>query len=109
VPKHLHTYHLDWRADALTEASHGADADLLSSTAVAAWLGVTPQCLETWRRKRQGPDFIRVARNRIRYRRDAVLAFLRARTIALVDRQLGKQVQPPSVRRVQLLPRAERG
>jgi predicted DNA-binding transcriptional regulator AlpA len=75
-------HHLDRRASTLAEVSHGAPDDLLSTRAVAEWLGVSVQFLEIGRHRGYGPKFVRIGPARIRYRRADVLAWLEERTFA---------------------------
>jgi predicted DNA-binding transcriptional regulator AlpA len=66
----------------LAESSTGAPDDLLTTRAVAEWLGVSVQFLEIGRHKGYGPKFVRIGPARIRYRRAGVLAWLEERTFA---------------------------
>ena len=75
-------HHLDRRAAAIAEAAQGAPDDLLSTRAVAEWLGVSIQFLEIGRHRGYGPKFVRIGPARIRYRRADVLAWLEERTFA---------------------------
>jgi hypothetical protein len=75
-------HHLDRRASMLAELGDGAPDDLLSSAAVAEWLGVSIHFLQLGRHRGYGPKFVRVAPERIRYRRENVLAWLEERTFA---------------------------
>lgn len=76
-------HHLDRRTASLIEAGRdGGDDDLLSTRDVADWLGVSDQWLEIGRCKGYGPPFVRISPRRIRYRRGAVIAFLRERQYA---------------------------
>lgn len=76
------SHHLDRRASLLAELSTGAPDDLLSTRAVAEWLGVSVQFLEIGRHKGYGPKFVRIGPARIRYRRSDVLTWLEERTFA---------------------------
>lgn len=75
-------HHLDRHASRLAELGGGYPDDLLSTNAVADWLGVSIPFLEIGRSRGYGPMFIRVAPARIRYRRSDVLAWLKERTFA---------------------------
>ena len=66
----------------IAEAAQGAPDDLLSTRAVAEWLGVSIQFLEIGRHRGYGPKFVRIGPARIRYRRADVLAWLEERTFA---------------------------
>lgn len=75
------SHHLDRRAVQLatsTDAAGPAD-DLLTTAAVAAWLGVSLQFLEIGRNRGYGPKFVRLTPRMIRYRRGDVVAWLRER------------------------------
>jgi hypothetical protein len=76
------THHLDRRASAIAEQGQGGSDDLLSTSEVASWLGVSHQFLEIGRLKNYGPTFVRVSSRMIRYRRGDVLAWLKSRTHA---------------------------
>jgi hypothetical protein len=75
-------HHLDRRAAELAEDGAGEPDDLLSTGAVAAWLGVSPQWLEIGRGKNYGPAFVKLSVRRVRYRRSDVLRWLADRTFA---------------------------
>ena len=79
---HPARHHLDRRAAELAaegEAAGGAD-DLLTTSDVAEWLGLSTQWLEIGRGKNYGPRFIVLSTRQIRYRRADVLAWLSERT-----------------------------
>jgi hypothetical protein len=74
--------HIDKRAGKLLAdpVSDGEDDELLSTEQVAEWLGYSTQALEIARlRPGKGPPFIRISPRVIRYRREAVRAWLRKR------------------------------
>ena len=73
------SHHLDKRAAELAAAGTGSSDDLLTTKAVAEWLGVSCQFLEIARSRGHGPRFLRVSPSRIRYRRDDVLRWLEER------------------------------
>ncbi|MDN3572795.1 helix-turn-helix transcriptional regulator [Methylobacterium longum] len=75
-------HHLDRHASRLAELGDGYPDDLLSTRAVADWLGVSIPFLEIGRSRGYGPKFIRVAPARIRYRRSDVIVWLEERTFA---------------------------
>jgi len=83
--QHTHQrHHLDRRAADLAAegiAAGGAD-DLLSTSEVAEWLGLSAAWLEIGRGKNYGPRFVVLSTRRIRYRRADVLAWLAERTYA---------------------------
>jgi hypothetical protein len=79
-------FHIDRRAGQLVaqfgdEASSNLD-DLLTTEAVAEWLGVSKQFLEIRRGQNNGPPFKRISPRKIMYLRSDVLAWLRRRTFA---------------------------
>jgi len=74
-------HHLDRRAHELLEEGRGDPDELLTTAAVAEWLGVSTQWLETGRSKGYGPPFVRLSPSRVRYRRDRVRTWLDERTI----------------------------
>jgi predicted DNA-binding transcriptional regulator AlpA len=72
--------HIDKRADQLVEQASGeGDDDMLNTTAVAEWLGVSTQFLEIGRHRGYGPRFIRLTSRIVRYQRGDVLDWLRER------------------------------
>src|SRR5271166_3121847 len=75
-------HHLDRRAaDLAAEGASAGDADqLLSTSDVAEWLGLSTQWLEIGRGTNYGPRFVVLSTRRIRYRRADVLAWLAERT-----------------------------
>jgi predicted DNA-binding transcriptional regulator AlpA len=52
--------------------------ELLDTIDVAHIYGVTPECIRRWRMTGAGPRFVRLGRA-VRYRREAVDAFLQSR------------------------------
>jgi len=78
VPTKLH---LDRRAGQLAQLGAGNADDLLSPTQLAQWLGVNRNWLTTARMGNYGPPYIQEGPKYIRYRRDAVLAWLKSREI----------------------------
>jgi predicted DNA-binding transcriptional regulator AlpA len=77
-------HHLDRFADRIAENGDGDGKpdDLLTTRALAVWLGVSEEWLEIGRRARDGygPRFIKLARNIVRYRRSDVLDWLEKRS-----------------------------
>ena len=73
-------FHLSKRAPALIAAGAGDDDDLLTTNQVADWLGISPQFLSIGRSEGYGPKFVRVTERRVLYRREDVIAWLKART-----------------------------
>jgi hypothetical protein len=79
-PQHAHStgrLQIDKRAGKLA-AEVGSDDDLLNTTALAEWLGVSTQWVEIGRSKNFGPPF-QLLGSLIRKRRGAVKAWLRER------------------------------
>jgi predicted DNA-binding transcriptional regulator AlpA len=60
--------------------SDGDDDEMLSTQAVADWLGVSTAWLEMRRHGKEGPPFIRIGPKCIKYRRGAVRAWLEKRS-----------------------------
>jgi hypothetical protein len=76
-------HHLDPRAGLIVhEAPAGDDDTLIDTVSTARWLGVSTQFLELGRCKGYGPDFIRLSARCVRYRKGAVLTWLKSREIA---------------------------
>lgn len=78
-PRPKINHHLDKRAQHLIDKK-GSDDDLLTTPAVAKWLGVTDQWLELGRSKNFGPSYKRLSERVIRYRRGDVNDWLESRT-----------------------------
>jgi predicted DNA-binding transcriptional regulator AlpA len=57
----------------------GDSDDLLTTSEISEWLGLSTSYFEIGRHKGYGPPYIRVTARRIRYRRADVLAWLAAR------------------------------
>jgi hypothetical protein len=76
-PKAPQRLQLDKRAGKLA-AEEGSDDELLNTTALAEWLGVSVQWCEISRHKNVGPPFQLIG-SLIRYRRGSVKAWLRER------------------------------
>src|SRR5271169_5750893 len=72
-------HHLDRRAGDIAEVGDGDADDLLNTTALAEWLGVSVQWCEIGRHRGYGPPFLKVGTRRIRYRRGDVRAWLAER------------------------------
>jgi predicted DNA-binding transcriptional regulator AlpA len=90
-------HHLDRRALALIEAANeGTDDELLSTTRVAVWLGVSPEWVEIGRSKGWGPPYVRLSPRRIRYRRGDVKKWLQERAHRSTDEyDTGRQGRAP--------------
>lgn len=71
--------HIDKRTAQLVAQANGDGDDLLNTTELAEWLGVSTQFLEIGRHQGYGPPFIRLTPKIVRYRRDDVLDWLRER------------------------------
>lgn len=74
------SHQLDRRAPDLIAQGGGDPDDLLSTSELSEWLGMSTAFFEIGRHKGYGPPFIRVSARRIRYRRVDVLEWLKART-----------------------------
>jgi hypothetical protein len=72
-------HHLDKRAHELIADGAGDDDDLLTSTELAEWFGVSIQWVEIARHKGPGPPWVALSTRRIRYHRSAVLGWLTSR------------------------------
>ena len=73
-------HHLDRRAAELAAQGAGDDDDLLSTSELAEWLGVSTQWLEIGRTRKYGPAYVLIAPRRVRYLRSAVRRWLQERT-----------------------------
>ena len=75
-------HHLDKRAGDLAEqgAAAGYEHDLLTTPELARWLGVSVQWAEICRVRDNGPPYVKVGKL-IRYRREAVVRWLKSRTV----------------------------
>jgi predicted DNA-binding transcriptional regulator AlpA len=77
----MRSHHLDKRAGAIAAAAAGEDEDeLLTTTQVAEWLGVSEPWLEIGRHKGYGPPFVTIAPRLVRYLRSSVLSWLHERS-----------------------------
>ena len=73
-------HHLDRRAGEIAaKASAGDPDDLLTTSEVAEWLGISTQWLEIGRSRGYSPDFLRLSPRRVRYRRGDVIRWLEQR------------------------------
>src|SRR5579875_987430 len=68
--------------DAIESAAATVAPRLLTPADVAEMLGVSPRTLERWRMTGEGPEYLSLTRQTIRYRREAVAGFVAARTRA---------------------------
>ena len=61
---------------------------------LAELLNSSPRTIEDWRRKKRGPDYIKLPTGQIRYPRDSVLqfigTFLPQKSLGGIDRPWGK-------------------
>src|SRR5437762_2002695 len=74
IPQRRH--HLDRRALELIEKGTGQPDDLLSTPELARWFGVSDQWVEIARHQGRGPPWVALSPRTVRYRRDAVWAWL---------------------------------
>jgi hypothetical protein len=65
------------------------EEDLATTEEVAEFLKIDPKTVANWRTQRIGPDYIRVARNCVRYSWAAVQKWQAARTVELASRGIG--------------------
>jgi hypothetical protein len=75
-------HHLDKRAASLIHnppEDFKNDDDLLTTTQVASWFGVTVQWLELSRPRGLGPPFVKISSQMVRYRRGELIAWLKER------------------------------
>lgn len=72
------------RADPLVEAISSKELlpALLTTAAVARQLGVAARTLDRWRLTGEGPEFVKLSSQTVRYSPDAVAAFIARRTKA---------------------------
>jgi predicted DNA-binding transcriptional regulator AlpA len=77
-PEH---HHLDRKAFdlAVAGAAAGPPDELINTTTLAEWLGVSTQWVEIGRSKDWGPPHLKLGPSRIRYLRSSVIAWLRER------------------------------
>jgi hypothetical protein len=75
------TLHIDKRIDQVLDApdSDGSDDDMLTTRAVAAWLGVSVAWLEIHRGRNDGIPFHQYTNRMVAYRRKDVLEWLKSR------------------------------
>ncbi len=66
-------------------------ADYLTTRELASLLHVTPWALLRWRRDGDGPSFLRIGRNSIRYPRCAVERYIRQRLRSKIPLRKGQQ------------------
>ena len=92
-PDRPQKHHLDRRAADLAEKGAGDPDDLLSTAALAVWLGCSPQFLEIARSRGFGPQWVRLSSRRVRYRRSDVLTWLVNRTHAATAEYMTKGEQ----------------
>jgi hypothetical protein len=73
-------FHIDRRAADIAAADTDGDPDdLLTTSEMAEWFGVSAVWFEIGRSRGYGPPFVRVAPKRIRYLRSSVRDWLRQR------------------------------
>ncbi|MBI1821140.1 MAG: helix-turn-helix domain-containing protein [Nitrospirae bacterium] len=64
------------------------DSELMSETEAAKFLNITPRCLQNWRLRGGGPQFIRYSRRCIRYRKVDLEVWLESRVMTSTSEQL---------------------
>jgi predicted DNA-binding transcriptional regulator AlpA len=72
-------FHFDKRIDSIIDAP-GGDDDLLTTSEVAAWLGVSTEWVDIGRSEGYGPPFQKLGPRLVRYHRGTVKEWLIART-----------------------------
>jgi predicted DNA-binding transcriptional regulator AlpA len=89
-------HHIDKRAGELLLDGQGDESDLLDTSQLAEWLGLSVATLEIWRTKNLGPPWIKLSERRTRYRRADVLGWLEirrhARTAYVQGRRRGSHI-----------------
>jgi hypothetical protein len=90
-----HTHHLDQRAGDLAAEGIGNEEDLLPTRDLARWLKVSTQWCEIGRHKGYGPPFVVLSPKRVRYRRGAVLRWLRSREHTCTDEYDARRTAGP--------------
>ncbi len=60
------------------ESTEGFDS-LVRQEDAAIMLGVTPRCMENWRHRGEGPNFVRISGRCIRYRKSDLALWIEAR------------------------------
>ena len=67
---------------------------LFTTKGLAKLLNSSPRTIEDWRRKKRGPDYIKLPTGQVRYPRDFVLqfigTFLPQKPLGEIDRAWGK-------------------
>ena len=63
---------------------------LLTPRQAAALLGISVRCLENWRHRGGGPQFVRISSRCTRYRRGTIRDFIAARTFASTAEESGE-------------------
>ena len=67
--------------------------ELLLPSEVAQYLRLSPWTLLVWRRKRKGPPWMKLGRNRVRYTRVGLQRWLRSRLHASSQGKQGKEIE----------------
>lgn len=73
-------HHIDRRADGIAVQGGGSPDDLLSTSDIAEWVGLSTQFFEVARHKGYGPVYVRISARCVRYKRSDVLEWLKERT-----------------------------
>lgn len=84
-------HNLDRSAADLAASADGSPDDLLTSSDVAEWLGMSVSWLEIGRHKGYGPRFTRLSHSRVRYRRSDVLEWLDKRKHQCTSEYLARE------------------
>lgn len=59
----------------------GDESYVFAEKDAAIFLGVSVKTLQTWRSRRTGPPYVRLARKCVRYRKEDMKAFVDARVV----------------------------
>jgi predicted DNA-binding transcriptional regulator AlpA len=84
-------HHIDKRAHQLLRRSVGNPDDLLSTSEVAEWFGMSTSWLEIARVRGFGPPWVALTPRRIRYKRSSVLQWLEERQQISLDKLIEKR------------------
>jgi hypothetical protein len=101
VPKKLH---IDRRAEELA-LNPGDGDDLLTTKALALWLGVSEQWLNIGRHKSYGPPYVKIG-HLVRYSRRAVRSWLLERSFASTDAYSDRTSAPGTRKKISATHRA---
>lgn len=72
-------HHIDRRAADLLAEATGDMTDLLTTSELSEWTGLSTQFFEIGRSRGFGPKFVRLSTRRVRYLRSSIMDWLRER------------------------------